>query len=386
MSVVDLSSNQNPLDRDLVEKELQNLLEYSSDENEPCSSNCEEDSFEDETNSFTSKKKRKRRIVENFEDLQVITNESINKETGNKKSCKRKRSRNVENWGRKSEAIKREHGLSYTSQKTGKVIPEKKPNFGVLCRCPLKCSDKFSIEQRRKMFDMFYSMDVNSKNNILFHSMILKEVKRKQKNAIKHKTATFKYKVTCDQSEQFICKQALCSLYQVGRKKIDILQKVMKDGFTSPMPDRRGKHDTRPNKIPEDVVQHIENHICAFPSEESHYSGHKNKFKQYLSPLLSVRKMYKEYILMCETKNLPQRFMIKESFYRSIFETKFNFSFGHPRSDTCSTCDEKKHIEEHIQNYHESFQLQTADQKEEGKLPGIVYMTVDVDPQQMPLP
>lgn len=58
--------------------------------------------------------------------------------------------------------------------------------------------------------------------------------------------------------------------------------------------DDRGKHDNRPHATSEDLKAQIREHISSFPSQESHYSRHDNKKRQYLPENLSIARMYSE--------------------------------------------------------------------------------------------
>lgn len=50
-------------------------------------------------------------------------------------------------------------------------------------------------------------------------------------------------------------------------KKVDFIQKSIKTGLAAPLTDKRGKHNTRPNKTPEDVRANIVQYISSFPAE-----------------------------------------------------------------------------------------------------------------------
>lgn len=69
-----------------------------------------------------------------------------------------------------------------------------------------------------------------------------------------------------------VCKKALCSLYQIGRKKVDIVKSNVKKGLSAPPLDERGKHENRPHKMYTTVSDYIIKHIKVFPAEYSHYS------------------------------------------------------------------------------------------------------------------
>ncbi|CAG4941246.1 unnamed protein product [Parnassius apollo] len=72
------------------------------------------------------------------------------------------------------------------------------------------------------------------------------------------------------------------------------------------------------------------------PGRQSHYSLNDTK-KEYLPEDLNIKKMYKLYLDAYESQN-----HVSYETYRTIFNTEFNISFGYPRTDTCSACDEFK--------------------------------------------
>lgn len=200
-------------------------------------------------------------------------------------------------WKKRKATLARERGEEYLSYKNT-VVPKKEPKDGILCRerCRLKCGSRFDEEDRAALLDQFYKLDVNAKNALLFKSIIKKPVLRERKGATKHRSASFTYNVTKNSITEQVCKEALCALYQIGRKKIDILKNRIQSGLSVPPLDRRGQHSNRPHKMDEEVRQQIIDHIKTFPAEESHYSRNKNPHKKYLSPLLNQSRMYELYI------------------------------------------------------------------------------------------
>lgn len=304
-----------------------------------------------------------------------------------KEKTSKKRHKNENEWKRKKSAIGREKGEEYLSQK-GKLIPRKKINEEMLCKekCRLKCTNKFNLEAREAILKKYYSLDVNSKNALLFNSISIRPVKRHLTTIMKRqKKFSFTYSITYNQKTEIICRDALCSLYQFNRKKIEIIQRKLKKGECAPTPDKRGQHTNRPHKIPEDVVDAITNHIQQFPADESHYSRNKNCHKKYLSPLLNVCQMHKLYIEDCKSKNLEDKFVVKLSSYNKIFCTKFNLSFGTPRSDTCSICDSGQNTEEHTESFKMAFEMQKLDRQKPVLNKKTCYITMDLQ-QTMPLP
>ena len=103
----------------------------------------------------------------------------------------------------------------------------------------------------------------------------------------------------------------------------------------SPQTDQRGRHEPK-NKTPEEDVQFVRAHIQSFSTESSHYCSKDNPNRRYLSSDLTIKKMYDLYLEKCKSES---RTPVKENVYREIFNTKFNLSFGSPKSDTCNRCD-----------------------------------------------
>ncbi|CAG9772086.1 unnamed protein product [Ceutorhynchus assimilis] len=303
-----------------------------------------------------------------------------------KEKTSRRRIRKPDTWKRRSAAIKRERGESYISYKN-QSVPAKTFCSECLCneRCRLKCSTKFDLDSRKLIFEGFYKLDINAKNALLFRSITPLPIVRQRKNAIKHKTSSYKYSMILNNQQVFVCKSAFCALYQISRKKVDIIKEKLKTGSSVPSKDRRGIHTNRPHKINDDVEQAIMTHIKKFPSEESHYSRESNPHKRYLAPNRNMSLMYRLYIEECREQNMPGCFLVKKSTYSRIFSTKFNLSFSHPKSDTCSKCDAGNSNAEHEENVQLGFQLMSRDRERALKDEKVCYITVDLQ-QTMPLP
>ncbi|CAH1114771.1 unnamed protein product [Psylliodes chrysocephalus] len=133
----------------------------------------------------------------------------------------KKRKRKPEQWVKRKAALSREKGQSYKSYK-GEDIAAKSVAMGNLCpdKCRLKCSDKFTIEQRENIMFSFYKLDINGKNALLFNSIRSSSPGRKRKGATNHKTATYQYFLTLEKKQTLVCKRAFISLYQISKKKM----------------------------------------------------------------------------------------------------------------------------------------------------------------------
>ena len=135
-----------------------------------------------------------------------------------------------------------------------------------------------------------------------------------------------------------VCQKAFCDVFGFGSKPLQVLRQKMKEGISSVEPDKRGKHGNQP-RVNEDI-------LC-------HYSRADNNGRTYLSPHLSVVRLYwnfleihdPEYIEL-EQENLRRKMshepalklrkpIVSQHFNHDLFVSEFNIHFGYPRTDTC---------------------------------------------------
>jgi hypothetical protein len=206
------------------------------------------------------------------------------------------------------------------------------------CSCRLKCFEIVPKETRTEIlrnFNLLESHDL--KNSYLCGLITVLPVSRPTKNENARKyDAVYKYKIRglIDgvMKEQIVCKKAFIAIHGISKKKVEYLVSSLKLTGVSPR-DKRGRHNNRPHKLTDEEVNCVKTHISSFKGRSSHYGLHDSS-KIYLPEELNVMKMH----MMFKTK-YPTYKVSYES-YRRIFCESFNISFGYPRTDTCSTCDQ----------------------------------------------
>ena len=72
----------------------------------------------------------------------------------------------------------------------------------------------------------------------------------------------------------------------------------------------------------EEDIAFICNHIESFPSYNSHYSRSDNPNRKYLSPDLSLAKIYSLYKIICTKEQ------VSDWVYHKIFNERYNLCFG----------------------------------------------------------
>lgn len=110
------------------------------------------------------------------------------------------------------------------------------------------------------------------------------------------------------------------------------VQYVMRNFFeTGKIPiEKRGGDHKHKKYVPQ--RQTVHSFIKSLKCVEAHYCRGSATLRKYLSSELNIRKLYKMF-----KENNPDS-LVKQSYFRAIFNEDFNLGFGSPRTDVCSKC------------------------------------------------
>lgn len=167
------------------------------------------------------------------------------------------------------------------------------------CRC--KCSEKIFDNEKDESFGQYNAMTKDEQN--LFHQNTTRSAgkKRQRKRVLSMGkdrnlvwTFFFKLKRNGVDTEIVVCKKAYLNL--LGIKKSRLATKVLVAEPTTHK-DRRGKHDNRPNRTPEEEKDNVQTFIRNLPARESHYSRAKQGTRKYLQSDVTVSGLYREFLL-----------------------------------------------------------------------------------------
>lgn len=122
-----------------------------------------------------------------------------------------------------------------------------------------------------------------------------------------------------------VCRTAFLRIHGISGGRVDRAVTSIATTGGSPHMDLRGRHEPA-NKTGEDQLTYVKNHISSFPQYGSHYSRSDNPHRKYLSPDLSVSKMYVLYKELCEEEGGTDP--VSEWIYRKTFNESFNLTFG----------------------------------------------------------
>ncbi|VEN34042.1 unnamed protein product [Callosobruchus maculatus] len=273
----------------------------------------------------------------------VKEEENIEDEDGSKQRSRKRRSV-PEKWKKNERKKKRHSGLEHRTQKEKKLVKRKivKPPCSITCK--LKCWEKISEEERKKIHRQYWtdqkSIDMK-RQFIASHVQQIPVVRRRERNYERElrRKHTNRYSSEQDRKQATLCKKFFLITLSISQQTVDTAIEKKRDGGLL-SPDKRGKHIPS-NKVPAEVRNLIREHISLFPAYESHYTRERST-KKYLGNHLNVSRMFKLYLEYCHEKLIPEELIGKEWLYSDVFNYEFNLAFKNPDLDTCDECDKYK--------------------------------------------
>lgn len=137
----------------------------------------------------------------------------------------------------------RNSGEAYKNYK-GEGVEGKKFVNNKDCRCRLKCSDSLTEEERKSLFDKFYSMADFSRQNAYLCGLIHQapvSMKRPRDGSRHGKQSSNTYHLQVAGNTVRKCKQYFIDTFVVSNGRVNRVLKKMQSG-KSPGEDLRGKH------------------------------------------------------------------------------------------------------------------------------------------------
>lgn len=210
------------------------------------------------------------------------------------------------------------------------------------CNCKrLQCFKNISPAQKANCVKQFNLLACYDKQNAHLSGLItVHDVERRrsrQNYNLSHQNSySYKIRIKCDSvvSDIPVCHTAFLSLHGITNRRLITLKKALATTGQAHI-ENRGRKKGQSNNISDETMKKVHEQIQSLKGRKAHYSLHESK-KIYLPEELNVKKLHAMY-----TEINPQNKISYES-YRKIFVSNYNISFGYPRTDTCSTCDQFK--------------------------------------------
>ena len=195
------------------------------------------------------------------------------------------------------------------------------------CGCALRCSEKLLAEKRKAIFKGFWALGNYDVQNAYISGCIhVKPVQRHYVHGASssRRCNTRLYYIKDGEFSVRVCKSAFLLMHGISNGHVSrAFQGVAKVGGF-PKPDEGGRH-VPPNETSEEDMAFIHEHIQSFLNYTSHYSRSDNPNRKYLSPDLSLSKMYSLYRATCTEKGKKP---VSDWVYRRVFNEQHNLSFG----------------------------------------------------------
>lgn len=269
----------------------------------------------------------------------MLLNFTDNESTGSKLS--RKRTRNPTSHLAHIKKQKVQKGEEHQTS-SGKIVKGKVFQAQVTCKCSRKCPQHINSDRQEEIFNCFYNLENWTQKTLFLRTLSKTERVKENLNAIinlkKRNTHTQYYLSDKTEMQQKVCMIFVLNCLQINRSRMFYAINTVTANENAK--ETRGIFPNR--KTNENDIAFVKNFINSLPTYESHYSNksiHSNK--KYLSPFLTIKRIYSEYCLKSKFKRKKP---VSQWKFRHIFNTEFNLSFARLKVDTCRKCDMFKAI------------------------------------------
>ena len=192
------------------------------------------------------------------------------------------------------------------------------------CGCTLRCCDKVSLEQRKKLFSGFWGIGEFDVQNAYINGCVKSMPVKRHYSSTARRGTTRLYYVQNGEYSVRVCKVAFLKIHGISNGRLCRVITAAAELGGVPRMDTRGHHEPS-NKTSQEEMDFIHAHIESFPHYTSHYSRNDNPNRTYLSPALSLSKMHVLYKERCtEDGKRP----VSDWVYRKVFNEQHNLSFG----------------------------------------------------------
>lgn len=223
---------------------------------------------------------------------------------------------------------------------------------GLNCHCTrFRCFENVSNEERKTLICHFNSLsDRNAQNAYLSGLISVNEIKqrrpRQAEQDAKLHSFSYAYKVRVSRESCLqdipVCFKGFLSIFGITNRRAQTLKSSLASTGSAPI-DKRGKHENRgKNKLPETTYTAMDIFFKSLKGRKAHYSLKDSK-RLYLPEDLNYKKLMEHFL----QKNLGVEISYEK--FRQHAQNHYNFAFGYPRTDTCSTCDAQKAQETNIE-------------------------------------
>lgn len=223
-------------------------------------------------------------------------------------------------YSKKKSKIARNMGDSYINVK-GNFVPARKFK-SINSNCRRKCQHRISEAAQKDIFDKYWSLGSYNQRILFVNNLInisdTKTISRnKNLNKPRNRQYHIEYFLEYESVKTRVCQKCFRQCLNETESYLKtVVQKKLKHPHVE-FVDHRGSRGGA-NKLSENIISNIKEHINSFPSYESHYSRRDSTCK-YFHSSLTLLEMHKLY---CERyRSRP----ISLTSYTKIFKSKNTF-------------------------------------------------------------
>lgn len=284
----------------------------------------------------------------------------------------------------------RNSGKEYKTLAKGTLVKKREILAPCNEKCRLKCTRKFTDENRSQIFTTFWNLeDLQKQRCFVLNSMrpIMPKYKKVRPEGGRERSCNKAYYFTINSVLTQVCQRFFTSTLGISDRFIRTVVSKDKDGFLED--ELRGKN--KKSNVPEEVKQGIREHLSSIPAIESHYTR-ANTEKKYIDGSKTLTQLYRDYQAWCTEVGRPSG---KLSLYRHIFNYEFNMSFHSPKKDQCLTCttyqnsdqNEKEKLKNEYDSHIREKELSRAEKKKDKENISETFIVACFDLQAaLPLP
>lgn len=234
---------------------------------------------------------------------------------------------------RKLRTDKRNSGKEYMT-KSGKIRAARKSE--PLNSCRNKCSEKITNENRKLLFETYWSMESFNRRLTYIGSLLTltqpKRVRKRRESEGSCKLVTIQYNVEIDGNRIKICKSCFLKIFGESRKFLETVVHKKRATPTGIIQlDARGTANK--NEDSEILRNSVKEFLAKIPCYKSHYTR-RDCDKNFLSPHHTITSLHGEYLKASSGGNNNASYRVFCEVFHSL-----NLCIKKPKIDTCATCD-----------------------------------------------
>lgn len=219
-------------------------------------------------------------------------------------------------------------------------------------KCPYKCTERITEEERLKLFKDFWDLGEYSRQTDYIAGRVKQMKCKRQRVEGSRRKTSFSYEFHLGEKNVVVCKKFFLSTLSISEKRVRVvMEKLLRSASRTASPDRRGRHEPG-IKISSKTLRIVNEYIDKFPRVPAHYCR-RDSSKVYLETMLNKEIMYTLYLENCEQLGeIP----ISKSKYKDILLAR-KISFHIPKKDACWCIEFHKKVGEERKKREAEYEL-----------------------------